>query len=83
MHTMRHAQAVPTIRGLHPASGDLVVRHDGSRRYTLHQVPGSAQLAFATRDEAERSARAFALHQGLDVWFEGDDRFAPLYRFRR
>jgi hypothetical protein len=83
MHARRDVPPPVATMRRHPAAGDLIMRHEGSRRYTLHQVPGEAQISFATREEAEDSARRFATGEGVDVWFERGDRFAPLHRFRR
>jgi len=69
-----------------PAGGDVVICTHGPSAhpaYALRSVGGPDQLAFATRGEAERVARAFAKHARVNVWLAGaPNEFTLVVRFR-
>jgi hypothetical protein len=67
-----------------PQDEDVVVTRESASagRYTVRQVPGAAQFATSTREEAITLARSFGLSRRLDVWYceNGTYRLLEAYR---
>jgi hypothetical protein len=69
-----------------PERDDVIIRAGGSNAspaYVLRSASGSDQLAYTTRAEAEKVARAYAEHARVNVWLPGaGNEFTFLVGFR-
>lgn len=67
-----------------PSHGDVVVGTNGpaSRRFTLRQVPGDAQLSLASREAAVACACHFASFHTVDAWMDEGQGLTRLVRRR-
>jgi Uncharacterized protein conserved in bacteria (DUF2188) len=58
------------VAGGSPGERDVVISpHAGHSGWNVRQVPGAAQLLYATRQEALRAGRQFAHTQHVRVWY--------------
>jgi hypothetical protein len=74
-----------TALGERPVDGDLVIVHArGSDTHSLAIRPALPQILCATRSEAIRHARRFAIRHGIDAWLAEDDgAFSRVSHHRR
>jgi len=69
-----------------PQDGDVIVTRENRSpvRFTIGQLPSSAQFSVATRAEAIRIARTYAQKHLVDIWYEQEEhqRLLAAYRVR-
>jgi hypothetical protein len=75
--TLQHARSLPQ-------NGDIVVEREtrSPARWSLRQLPASAQFSCASRDEAIGAARKFAREQEVDLWEREGQACTLLETFR-
>lgn len=67
-----------------PQDGDVIVTRENRSpvRFTIGQLPASAQFSVATRNEAIRIARTYARKHLVDIWYDQGEhhRLVETYR---
>lgn len=68
-----------------PRDGDVVITRESRlpRKFTVRQLPCSAQMSMTVREEAVHLARRFAQEHGVDIWYSNDEHQRLLERYRR
>lgn len=88
MGTVRMSTTAPLPPPVSPASvqdGDIVVTRVAGAppRFAILRVPGTAQVSWASKQEALTLARGFAANCGVDLWFDDGFAWTHVVRHRR
>jgi hypothetical protein len=69
---------------LQAQDGDVLITRETNSggNYSVRQLPGRAQFTAATRDEAIRLARDFAVNQSVNLWSRDGDGYELLEHHR-
>lgn len=73
-------------RRAQPRDDDVVVTRESRSPinfFAIRQLPGGVQLNAASRDQAIRLARGFAMKFSVDVWYTEDGSVGLLETYRR